>query len=435
MNDIDFKSYALLIGQQYLQTQDGKEIDWSFIPSSSAEFNMELSFVPLPSFASDLGDQETSSFPVPLCCMTQKGLDFQSIDWWRVIFILSTCQFEWLHEQEKGPIHSYAFKLPKHLKVLYSKAWVNRIFLFLRRWVTEKMDLSEETLFLPLPKGKIHLSHDIDYIEKTLPLRIKQSVMITFQLVKQLCFFNLKNVFEHFKKLNIFLMGRANYWQFETIEALEESNNLTSTWHIFAGAPQKSFKEWLLDPGYSLQNEKFLKKLLHLKSKGHEIGLHQGFNSWQTEKAMADEKNRLEKALASPVTHCRQHWLRFSFKDTWKAQEESNFKIDATLGFNDLPGFRNSSAIKMPAWIHTEKRKSHSLSMIPTILMDSQLFDYHQLSPSNRKALIDTLLEEVAKIGGEASVIWHQRVFHPDYDWGKDYKYLIERCVALGLNA
>jgi hypothetical protein len=43
------------------------------------------------------------------------------------------------------------------------------------------------------------------------------------------------------------------------------------------------------------------------------------------------------------------------------------------------------------------------------------------------------LLDELVATGGEASVIWHQRVFHPDYGWGESYAHLLARMNALGI--
>lgn len=43
-----------------------------------------------------------------------------------------------------------------------------------------------------------------------------------------------------------------------------------------------------------------------------------------------------------------------------------------------------------------------------------------------RKQVIDYCLDEIAFVGGEATVIWHHRVFHSDYGWGDDYKYLLD---------
>ena len=46
---------------------------------------------------------------------------------------------------------------------------------------------------------------------------------------------------------------------------------------------------------------------------------------------------------------------------------------------------------------------------------------------------MDYFLEELTNTGGEASVVWHQRVFHPDYSWGEDYAYLLKRMDELGI--
>ncbi len=59
--------------------------------------------------------------------------------------------------------------------------------------------------------------------------------------------------------------------------------------------------------------------------------------------------------------------------------------------------------------------------------MDSHLFDYGAMNPDERRACIDAILAELNAVGGEASVVWHQRVFHPDYGWDKDYEYLLSR--------
>jgi hypothetical protein len=60
------------------------------------------------------------------------------------------------------------------------------------------------------------------------------------------------------------------------------------------------------------------------------------------------------------------------------------------------------------------------------ILMDSHLFDYRQMGQKDRESVIDNYLDEIAFVDGEASIIWHQRVFHEDYGWGADYQYLLE---------
>lgn len=125
-----------------------------------------------------------------------------------------------------------------------------------------------------------------------------------------------------------------------------------------------------------MADQKISLQLSTLLGDGNRIGLHQGFHSWRSSKRMELEKSRLEEALGESIDSCRQHWLRFSFNDTWNAQEKAGFKLDTTLGFNDRPGFRNSTALRIPAWINSEQSFSALLETLPMILMDSHLSDY-----------------------------------------------------------
>ena len=87
----------------------------------------------------------------------------------------------------------------------------------------------------------------------------------------------------------------------------------------------------------------------------------------------------------------------------------------------------------MPAWIAPEKRFSDKLHILPMVLMDSHIFDYKQLEKSDREKKIDEILDEIQFVGGEATVIWHQRVFDNDYNWGNEYQYLLKGMQARGL--
>lgn len=419
-----------LAPQYFARTLADISIDWSFIPVSKSSFEPEIIFVTLPAWAQDLGD-ENFQMPVPACCVIRA--DWQHVDWWQVAYLFLTCQFEASIENQHGPIHSYAARLPKHFNVLHKRAWANRIFILLRRMVCQRNNVLEQDVFQPLPRGKIYLTHDVDYIQKTLPLRIKQSVFAIFNMCRHILKGNLYHAFQAFKKFIIFAFKPANYWQFDTIQAMEQQYGLTSSWNIYAGE-RTNFKQWLLDPSYSLSNTPLIQKLNALSSLGHTVGLHQSFDAWACADLMQNERSQLQTHTALPISSCRQHWLRFSLKDTWLAQERAGFSLDTTLGFNEKPGFRGSYALKIPAWISKESRFSKTLAILPMILMDSQLFDYAQSSQFSRRQMIDNILEEVAFVGGEATIIWHQRVFHQDYQWGDDYAYLLEKVNALGLS-
>jgi hypothetical protein len=394
--------------------------------------------ITLPLWASDLGVGNPPSILVPKHCIVDNdgNLHWQNVDWWRAIFEMITCKTEVEYERNNGPIHSYASKLPKSIHDQFKYAWVNRIIFFLMRWVSYNKNISQEKLFGSKPKGKIYLTHDVDYVSKTSALRFKRSIFTIFNIFRSLFNFKLKLAFKEFFKLFIFLFSPGEkYWEFEKISDLENQFKLSSIWNFYGGKGKfkKSFSELIFDPSYKVNDIAISNQIRKLKSDGHDIGLHQGFHSWQYSNLMLVEKELLEKSLGEKINICRQHWLRFSFFYTWKAQEQAGFELDTTLGFNEFPGFRNGAAMRLPAWIASEDRFSNSLETLPMVLMDSHLFDYGQMDENDRKKKIDEILDEIKFVGGEATVIWHQRVFHPDYNWGSEYRYLLQGIESRGL--
>jgi hypothetical protein len=391
--------------------------------------DMSVTQVALPEWASDLGLGDVPSLSIPSNCIsTVHGDIWRNVDWWRAAFDLATCRFEQEYEIKHGVLHSYSHKLPREMEELWSRAWVNRILLFIRRWASQHLDKSENELFGPVTGGRVLVTHDVDYVSKTFALRIKQSAFIKYNILKSIARGDWTLAGKLLKKLFVFPLSRADYWQFEQIRTIEKQLGILSIWNLYAGPGGfgRSPSELLLDPAYKVSDPALSSQLKSLCESGNHIGLHQSFHSWQDPQRMLREKNNLEKAIESDITICRQHWLRFSFADTWKAQEEAGFRLDTTLGFNDRPGFRNSSALTTPAWISSERRFSSTLDTIPMILMDSHLFDYRQMGQKDRESVIDNYLDEIAFVDGEASIIWHQRVFHEDYGWGADYQYLLE---------
>ena len=75
------------------------------------------------------------------------------------------------------------------------------------------------------------------------------------------------------------------------------------------------------------------------------------------------------------------------------------------------------------------------MRVIPMVLMDSHLYDYLYLSKLQREEKINHILTELLETGGEASIIWHNRVFHPDYGWGIGYHYLLKKMNDMGFQA
>ena len=403
-NSLDKKLYVLKAASR-LATKQGSLKNLLKLPIKSRKTRIgEWSWVILPSWAQDLVPPGEVGFFVPRQQLNEKWFEY---DWWEGAYQMLTSQTERQHEKSKGPIHSYSFRLDNTMDKAFDYAWFNRIIMFLQRWWGFENDCSEGEVFGARAKPAIYLTHDVDAVSKTIAIRLKQTA------------FNLYNV--EVRKASKFIFGSGDYWQFETIRAIEEKNGHTSNWNFYGGPGgwSRKPKALLMDPSYDVRSSRVVEQINELVAAGHTIGLHPSFDAWQNSDKILSEKYRLEQVLSRDVKSVRQHWLKFSFSETWIAQSECGLSHDFTLGFNDRVGFRNSAAVSFVDEVS-------GIYVTPMVLMDSHLYDYSKSDREGRCRKIDRILDELVATSGEASIIWHQRVFHDDYGWREGYEYLID---------
>lgn len=365
----------------------------------------------LPEWASDLVPDGHNGLLVP--DWGDQTNRWNMYDWWRAAHTMLTSTWERSFEASNGPVHSYSSKLGEEIQPIFDYAWVNRIVLFLRRWWAIENSADENEIFGQIPAPVLYLTHDVDAVSKTLAIRTKQAAFCTYN--------------RQFRRATKFLLGSGDYWQFDHILKLEHAYCRRSIWNVYGGKGGwlRNPKEILMDPDYNVAQSKIQKQLKMMVDQGHQIGLHPKFNTWKNSRIMQAERDYIASVIDQEVTLVRQHWLRFSFECTWLAQAKAGLKHDMTLGFNDRSGFRNSAAV-------TYKDASSGMKVTPMVLMDSHLYDHKVMDQQMRHDTIDRVLNELVQTGGEASVIWHQRVFHADYGWDCDYFYLLKRMDELG---
>jgi hypothetical protein len=384
-----------------------------------------MEFVALPEWSEDVGVRGQLLVPKHMIVEGEEPA-WARIDWWGVVVWYLNGSAERAFEKLHGSIHSYSFRLERWNSSLWEHAWVNRIALFLRRWAARKQGVREELLFGCLPEPEIILTHDVDAVTKTLAIRFKQTAFHSFNAVRTLLRGNLGLSRHKLATAVQFLFSLENYWCFDQITALEEKYGVRSHFNVYGGLGgwQRSPKELLLDPAYNVSDLRLKQQLQQLQAKGWIVGLHQSFDAWAEADLMRCERQRVEQALGFSVFSCRQHWLRFSWAQTWKAQALAGFVLDSTLGFNDRPGFRNGAALRFHPWCF-DSGQPMCLEAVPMVLMDSHLYDYANLTEQERLQQMAYWLEEIRTVRGTASVIWHQRVMSADYGWASGYETLL----------
>ena len=313
--------------------------------------------------------------------------NFENCDWYLAAFSYLSGVTEQLQEARHGSINSYQ-KFLKVPSICFEYAWANRILLLMRRLAADELGVTENALFGKLPPPEFILTHDVDAVAKTAPIRIKQSL---FELFNSVRFFFSANPWLSFHAIKRFvriLFRTPNYDHLNQVAEFEKKIGVRSTFFFHCRRKKRSTSKWFMDPGYFLTPE-ILEFIQTRNQEGFKFGIHPSFFSWKNPDEIRYERELFENTTNLYVDTIRQHWLRFSWKNTWKAQIQAGLKYDMTLGFNDSPGFRTGAALEYHPWSLHENSVLEILTC-PLILMDSHLYSYQGFHDSQRKEVMQS---------------------------------------------
>jgi peptidoglycan/xylan/chitin deacetylase (PgdA/CDA1 family) len=220
------------------------------------------------------------------------------------------------------------------------------------------------------------------------------------------------------------------YWTFGEIMDMEEKLGVRSTFFFL----NETGKASLLKPSsyalywgrYSLDEKDVRDIIAKLDAGGWEIGLHGSYRSYDNERLLSAEKDKLEKIVGHGIAGVRQHYLRLSIPDTWAMQKRLGFSYDASYGHSDAIGAKDGMlSIFSPI--------GDGFDVVPLSLMDSALFEMH---PNTDEAWthVRDLIADAKKCGGLFSVLWHTERFNSDEFPGHAdfYQKLVEFCMEEG---
>ena len=328
---------------------------------------------------------------------------------------------EWESEKNGRLIHSYSSRHPRKNKKIWKIPIVNFLFNEFEAKIKEK---HPAVTFGSKAKPVIEFSHDVDYLEKTPQLRIKQSLFNILNIGKLLLHLKIrKGILKFFSGIEFIIRNRT-YWCFDYWVELENKLNIKSVYYFFAkSAAQKGFslRQWLIDPSYDImKNNKLKEKCKELMASSNRIGLHGSCYSAEDEELFIKEKEVLESSLDCKITRTRQHWLNYYEDKTPYIHQIAGIQRDSTIGFNDIPGFRAGIASEYNPYDH-RNQKAFAYKEIPLVLMDSHIYNYSNGDDDMR--WLFECFEKVRKV--EVSINWHQRVVSLDYGWNTAYESIL----------
>ena len=190
------------------------------------------------------------------------------------------------------------------------------------------------------------------------------------------------------------------YDTFDYLMSLAEKQNLKFRFHMLGGG------ESMFEGYYKIDDPRIITLMNEFISRGHELGLHPSYNSFNDPKKIDNERRIVEKHSGAHLQFSRQHYLRFAVPETWRHLYNAYIKEDSTLGYAAEPGFRCGTCKPFPVFdIHQQKELP--LLERPLLIMDVSLKMYKQFTIEDSIAYCQRIIDQVKKHKGELVFLWH----------------------------
>ncbi|MCC3861723.1 polysaccharide deacetylase family protein [Pseudemcibacter aquimaris] len=272
----------------------------------------------------------------------------------------------------------------------------------------------DPTLKRSKPKPTLFITCDVDFPYDSALHSIKKTARKSVgDLIKRK---NFKSFFETWKNYFFYKLSLETddeiydnlYWIMDQNEAI---GNKVAFYFI----PYSTDKK---DNPVDFSSSKMCRLLNDIHHRGHEIGIHPGYNCFNNEHNFKISFNKLKETLAKlninqPIIGGRMHYLRWNNFTTPQLWEQCELQYDSSLSFADLAGFRCGTS-KEFSMFDLKNRQKLNLKQRPLITMDCTIIEdrYEGLGYSNHA--FDRFFyfkNKCKQYNGQYVLLWHNNFF------------------------
>lgn len=200
---------------------------------------------------------------------------------------------------------------------------------------------------------------------------------------------------------------------FDWLMSVSEANDLQSAFYFICGRTNPTF-----DGSYELEDPVIRNLMRRIHERGHEIGLHPSYGTFQEPALIKQEAERLkrvcaEEGIEQTMWGGRMHYLRWEQPKTMQAWESARMTYDSTLGYADRPGFRCGSCHEYPAFDPVLKEPLN-LKVRPLVIMECSVIDARYLGlgiSESAEEKINSIKGNCRLVKGCFSLLWHNSYF------------------------
>lgn len=203
------------------------------------------------------------------------------------------------------------------------------------------------------------------------------------------------------------------YNTFDWLMDVSEANNLNSAFYFICGRTNPA-----RDADYEPEHPVIRNLMRRIHERGHEIGLHPSYGSFQRPDLIKREAERMrricaEEGIQQQYWGGRMHYLRWQHPITLRAWDTAGMAYDSTLGYADLPGFRCGTCHEYPAF-DPESQEKLKLIVRPLIAMECSVISSEYLGLGDSEQALDklrTLKNNCFLVSGIFTLLWHNSFF------------------------
>lgn len=194
------------------------------------------------------------------------------------------------------------------------------------------------------------------------------------------------------------------------MDANEKAGNQVAFYFI----PEQT--DQIIDNNVSLSEPRMRTLMRSIHTRGHEIGIHPGYNTYKYPEAFANSVRTLrrvmkEEAIEQNVLGGRQHYLRWETPTTAQLWEANGLTYDTTLYYADCPGFRCGTCHEYPMF-DLVKRKPLKLLQRPLVVMESTIIGMMALGCSDEALDLMQRYKRIChQFDGDFTLLWHNSYF------------------------
>ena len=207
------------------------------------------------------------------------------------------------------------------------------------------------------------------------------------------------------------------YNTFDWIMSMSEDHNLVSAFYFICGRTSE------LDADYELEHSSIRELLRRIHLRGHEVGLHPSYGTFNKPELILLEAQRLRKVMNDEGVHQenfggRMHYLRWEHPGTLQALSDAGLSYDSTLGYADLPGFRCGTCFEYPGF-NPITQNLLKIRIRPLVVMECTVISSRYMNlgcGENALNEISKLKAYCRQVDGCFTLLWHNSHFTTRFD-------------------